>query len=449
MKIRFIEPSRWIGDGKLLKVRSLFIPPITLPLLAALTPADFEVDMVSEPFDDINFDDKVDLVGITAYTSRALRAYEIADEFRKRRVYVIMGGIHVSMEPEEALEHSDTVVVGEAEETWPRFLHDLRNGKPRRLYKADKLPTLENLPVPRFSLMDINRYVFCRKKGFSRFLPAPVYPVQTARGCPHGCEYCSVSVFSGRQYRVRPVEEVVNELKFLKIRGCIFIDDNIFANPSRARELFRAIRPLELIWAGQGTLSAASDRELLRLARESGCVALFLGIESVSGKALESVGRNVNKVLDYEKDIKVFKEEGISIMASMIFGLDGESPTTFQETYHFLMKNRLAYTLWHPLVPFPGTVLYKRLREVKRLKEDKWWLNRDSVNNFLVLKFTSANIAEDKFREDFLRYYRLFYSLNGLIRRILFPLQERPLLKILLNFLLKARIANDASIIES
>jgi radical SAM superfamily enzyme YgiQ (UPF0313 family) len=228
MKIRFIEPSRWIGDGKLLKVKSLFIPPITLPLLAALTPADFEVDIVSEPFDEINFDDKVDLVGITAYTSRALRAYEIADEFRKRGVYVVMGGIHVSMEPEEALEHSDTVIVGEAEETWPKFLYDLRNGKPRRIYKADRSPTLENLPVPRFSLMNINRYVSCRKKGFSRFLPAPVYPVQTARGCPHGCEYCSVSVFSGRQYRVRPVEEVVNELKFLKTRGCIFIDDNIF-----------------------------------------------------------------------------------------------------------------------------------------------------------------------------------------------------------------------------
>ena len=449
MKIRLIEPSRCIGDGKLLKVKSLFIPPITLPLLAALTPSDFEVDIVSESFDDINFDDKVDLVGITAYTSRALRAYEIADEFRKRGVYVVMGGIHVSMEPEEALEHSDTVIVGEAEETWPKFLYDLRNGKQRRIYKADKLPILENLPVPKFSLMDINRYVLCRKKGFSRFLPTPVYPVQTARGCPHGCEYCSVSVFSGRQYRVRPVKDVVNELKFLKTRGCIFIDDNIFANPSRARELFRAIKPLELTWAGQGTLSAASDRELLRLARESGCVALFLGIESVSGKALESVRRNVNNVFDCEKDIKVFKEEGISIMASMIFGLDGEGPTAFQETSHFLMKNRLAYTLWHPLVPFPGTALYERLKEARRLKEDKWWLNRDSVKDFLVLKFTSADTAEDKFRENFLKYYRLFYSLNSIIKRILFPLQERPLLKVLLNLLLRARIANNASIIET
>jgi radical SAM superfamily enzyme YgiQ (UPF0313 family) len=153
--------------------------------------------------------------------------------------------------------------------------------------------------------------------------------------------------------------------------------------------------------------------------------------------------------LDYEKDIKVFKEEGISIMASMIFGLDGEGPTTFQETYRFLMKNRLDYTLWHPLVPFPGTALYKRLKEAKRLKEDKWWLNRDSVKNFLILKFTSADTAEDKFRENFLKYYRLFYSLNGLIKRTLFPPQERLLLKVLLNLLLRARIANNASIIES
>jgi radical SAM superfamily enzyme YgiQ (UPF0313 family) len=188
MNITLIEPSRYAADGRLLRGQQLLFPMITLPMLAALTPADVWVKIVNEFFEDIDFREHVDVVGITAYTSRILRAYEIADEFRRRGVHVVMGGIHVTMEPDEALAHADTVIMGEADELWPRFIGDFRRGAPQRLYQYDAPPSLDRLPAPRFSLLDHRRYLSLQHRGISRLLPTPLLPVQTARGCPHHCD---------------------------------------------------------------------------------------------------------------------------------------------------------------------------------------------------------------------------------------------------------------------
>lgn len=427
----------------------MLFPMITLPMLAALTPADVRVKIVNEFFEDIDFREHVDVVGITAYTSRILRAYEIADEFRRRGVHVVMGGIHVTMEPDEALAHADTVIMGEADELWPRFIGDFRRGAPQRLYQYDAPPSLDRLPAPRFSLLDHRRYLSLQHRGISRLLPTPLLPVQTARGCPHHCDYCSVTSFSGNRYRARPVAEVIEEVQGLDARGCLFVDDNIFANPPRAKALFRALIPLNIRWLGQGTLHAAEDPDLLDLARASGCVAVLVGMESISAAILRSVGKPFNVVERYPLQIRRFRDARISLMVSMIFGLDGEKPTVFDETHRFLMDNRVPYALWQPLMPLPGTQLLERFRADGRLKVDKWWLNRDLASGFLNLKFKGLFVSEERFGEMFQRAYARFYSLKDIFLRMMWPPQERCLAKIVLSLIFRARIVARASITES
>ena len=446
MKILLIEPTRYLANGKLLKSKQVLIPSLTLPLLAALIPQDSVISVVIELFEDINYDKELDLVGITSYTTNIHRAYEIADEFRRRKVPVVMGGIHVSMEPEEALEHADTIIIGEAEETWPQFINDFRNGRQKKVYKAKERPSLANLPAPRFALMNKRGYVGCQNRGLSRLFMKPVISIQTARGCPYSCEYCSVTQFSGGHYRPRPIDDVVHEIKSLGVKFCFFVDDNIFANPHRAKELFKALIPLKITWFANATINAAEDKELIHLARRSGCTTLCIGLESLSRTCLKSVGKGVNKVEHYEKNLKVISNEGIGTIVSMMFGFDNEEPEVFRETYNFLLRNRVPYTCWWPLTPLPGTPFYKRLKDQGRLKNEKWWLGHEG--NAYDLHFTGTAIEPDVFSRMFYDYYRRFYSLGTIIRRILLPPQKRFLAKTLLNLKSRKRITLYTNILE-
>jgi len=445
MKLRLIEPSRYLENGNLLKVPGVLPPSLTLPLLAALTPRDIHVSIVNELVEDIDFDEEVDVVGISSYTISIYRAYEIADEFRKRGVPVVMGGIHVSMQPEEAQEHAGTVIVGEAEETWPQFLDDFRNGTRKKIYVAKKRPSLINLPVPRFSLMDKSRYLCFRRKGLFRLLPTPMLSIQTARGCPHSCDFCSVTLFSGGKYRSRPISDVVGEIKALGARGYFFTDDNIFASPPRAKKLFRALVPLRILWFGQATISAAEDKELIQLARESGCISLFIGLESLSHKSLGSVGKMINKIEDYEKNLKAYRKEGIGVVANMMFGFDDEEPTVFKEAYDFLVKNHVTHAFWFPLTPLPGTRLYEKLKDQGRLKCEKWWLKPEA--DIRRPRFTGIKMDDGVFSDNFYQYYRRFYSLGSITQRILFPPQKRFLPKLFLNLLYRRKLRSGATVI--
>jgi len=408
MKVKLIEPTRYLGNGQLLRGKWLLSPSLTLPHLAALAPDDVEVVIENDFFGEVDYEEKVDLVGITSYTSRALRAYEIADEFRRRGVPVVMGGIHVSLVPDEAAEHADTVIVGEAEETWPQFLGDFGRGKAKKRYTIERYPSLANLPVPKFELLDKSGYMCFWTKGLYRLFPTPIPPVQTARGCPHNCEFCSVAAFNGRQHRVRPIADVVNEIKALGARACTFMDDNIFATPKRAKELFRALIPLGIKWFGQATIAAAEDRELLQLARKSGCVGVCVGLESLSSKHLRSMRKAHNVVEDYPRHLKTYREFGIAVAAAMIFGFDTEDASVFDEACDFLIRNRVPYTQWFPLNPYPGTALLPRLREEGRLKDDRWWLRRDLAGRFGALQFPNPKVTEEVFREGFYRAHKRF-----------------------------------------
>ncbi len=439
MKVKFIEPSRYIDEKKLLKTKELLFPSLTLPLLAALTPKDIEVSIINEKFSDIDFNEKVDIVGITSYTSEIFRAYEIADEFRKRGVYVVMGGIHVSLESEEASEHADTLIIGEAEELWPEFLADFKFKKQKKVYKSEKKPFLEKLPVPKYDLLESQAYISNRRKGIYKLLPLPFVPIQTARGCPHGCDFCSVTTFFGGEFRMRPIEEVVNEIKVLKAKTIFFLDDNIFGNPVRAKALMKALIPLKIIWTGQATMTAANDPELVSLAKKSGCVLLAIGMESLSPKVLESMGKRINQVKEYEKQLAVYRDAGIAAALHMIFGFEQDTQEVFGQAFDFLMKNRVPYSLWWPITPFPGTKLYQKLKLQNRLKTSKWWL---APVRRLDQKFTGTLMSDEVFLKKFSEYYLRFYSVKNILKRTLWPLQKRFLLKIFMNLIFKKKISN-------
>ena len=446
MKILLIEPSRYLGNGKLLKSKQVLVPSLTLPYLAALLPNDIDVSIVNELLDEIDFTAAVDLVGITSYTHNIRRAYDISDEFRKRRVPVVMGGIHVSMEPVEAGKHADTLIVGEADEIWPQFISDFQKGASRTVYQNASRPTLVNLPVPRFNLVNPKKYFAYQQSSLRRLLAAPVIPIQTARGCPYSCDYCSVTRFSGGQYRPRPIADVIAEIKALHAKTIFFVDDNIFASPARARELFTALIPCRVSWFANATVNAADDPEMIRLARRSGCSFVCLGLESLSPDSLAAVKKGINRVEKFAHHLQIFHQEGISVGVSMMFGFDGEGIEAFASAYRFLIDNHATYTFWWPATPLPGTPFYQNLKAQGRLKQERWWLHRTSPA--YSLHYQSKDVDEKAFAENFFYYFRRFYSLRNTVKRVWHKPRQRLLYKVLLNRACRSRITRQTNILE-
>lgn len=449
LRIKFIESTRYLNNGRLLKAKTLYYPSLTFPLLAALTPPEFETSIHHEIFEDIDFDEKVDIVGITSITTNIYRAYEIAEEFRKRNVYVVMGGVHVSMVPDEAAAHADTVFIGEAEETWPQFLKDYQRGSPKKTYRPERPHSMAGLPVPRWSKIDQSRYLCF--SAFHKLRLRGAYPVQTSRGCNFSCEYCSTRRFSGGAgFRPRPIDEVVFEIRRLDAKRIFFMDDNIFADPSRAKSLFRELIPLGIQWGGQGVICAGADKELIRLARESGCYFVVAGLESITPEVLESIGKNDDKVGNYEKNIQAFRRERIDINVSMMFGFDDDRPSVFEETCDFLIRCRVPYISWLPLTPFPGTVFYNKLKAQGRLKNERWWLgiNPEMKERIYGLLYTGGRLDEEKFCSDFFTHYRRFYSLGNIAKRVAFPPGIRALVTILINLSIRKKISTRATVVE-
>ena len=333
---------------------------LTLATVAALFPKHSEIKIINDNLDEINFDEKADIVGITSITSTAPRAYEIADRFRERGIPVIMGGIHPSILPEEASKHADSVVIGEAEGVMDDLINDFQKGKLQKFYFSTKKPSLENLPLPRRNLWKKNKYY------------RELNMVQTTRGCPYHCDFCSVSTFFGRTYRTRPIQEIVEEIKKLPTRNIFFVDDNITAIPNYAKKLFKAITPLKIRWFGQGSINIAKDRELMRVAAKSGCYGLFIGFESLSDANLKQVSKTINSVKEYHTAIKKIHDYGIGIVGAFIFGFDYDDESVFEKTVRFIERNQIELASFSILTPLPGTKLYKQMEEDNRIIERNW-----------------------------------------------------------------------------
>ena len=411
--LRLIQPSQY-KEGKLIKYSRVFVPRLTLPTLAALTPDDFKVTITDEYVQEIDFDEPCDLVGITSLTAQAPRAYEIADEFCDRGVKVILGGIHPTACSEEAKKHADAVVLGEAETVWRKLLDDFQKGELAPFYKAATFPDLKGLPLPRFSLLDLNKYeTFAYSKK-------PLIPIQTARGCPHGCDFCSVTAFFGRGVRYRPIDEVITEVKSQNADYYFFVDDNIAVDYERAKALFEALVPLRIKWLGQVDATIHRREDLVKLAAKSGCFAAFIGLESLSAESLKGIGKSFNPVNEYGKILKMFRDAGVLVYASFIFGFDEDDETVFERTVAFLENNRLPLASFAALTPLPGTRLFRRFEAEQRIIENGW-----SKFDMINVVISPSQMSAEKLQQGLWDTYDRFYSRKSVFRRLFFPPTRR------------------------
>jgi len=373
MKIELIAPT-WTGKirAKRAKREKVFkIPPLGLLNVAAVTPSGVEVSLTDENVEPIDFEKDVDLVGITTMTSAAPRAYEIAQKFRKKGVPVVLGGPHVSFLPQEGLQHADAVVVGEAEGIWEKLVEDfIRGGRSalKKIYRNEHPPDFSKIPFPRWDLLKKGKYIVTKV-------------LHLTRGCPYNCSFCSVTQLFGRKIRFRPIDKIVefikaNKGKELKERLFVFLDDNIMGNIRYAKELFKALIPLKIIWMSQSSINAAYDKELLDLASRSGCKALFVGLETVSEEALKEVGKSQNRVKFYQEAIKRFHKFGIFVHGAFIFGMDSHDRNIFKKTVDFVLRAKLDGAQYSILTPLPGTKLYQEMEHEGRII-DRDWSNYD------------------------------------------------------------------------
>lgn len=405
MKLLLIQPSQIIDGGKLYKARKIMFPRLSLPVVASLTPPDFSVEILDEYFDTINFNSNVDIIGLTAMSTQAPRAYQIADEFRQRGKKIIMGGSHATALPEEALIHVDSVVIGEAEGVWPVLLKDLLNGNLKKIYKSPDFPSLEGLPIPRYDLLKKDRYRLLKIN----------FPIQVGRGCPNRCEFCSVNQFFGHRYRHRPIEEVVEEIKRINKKGIVFVDDNIVGHPQFAKSLFEQLIPLNIRWAGQVSLNVAKDDELLELAARSGCALMFIGVETLSLKTFKEMRKTIFDPRETAELLQKIHKKGIHIRASVIFGFDEDEKDVFEKTVKFLIENKIIYTDFNVLTPLPATRVLSQLKEENRIFDWDW-----SKYNFKNVVFHPKLMKREELEEGFWKAAQKFYSIPSIMSRILF-----------------------------
>jgi radical SAM superfamily enzyme YgiQ (UPF0313 family) len=342
-------------------------------------------------------------VAITAMTAQAPAAYALADLYRSRGIPVVLGGVHPSMCPEEAAQHADSVVIGEADRLWPELLLDFAHGKMKSRYYDSEAVDLATIALPRRDLLDRKGYVIFNS-------------VQTTRGCPFDCSFCSVTTMSGFKYRFRPVEKVVEEIRALENRFIYFIDDNIVGVPRRAKELFKALLPLKLGWASQVTINFSRDPELMRLARESGCYGVFIGFESVSNKSIRDAGKGVNRPDEYLRDIERIHKAGIKVWGSFIFGFDNDTPDIFRETLHFIEKSKMEFAQFSLLTPLPGTALFRQFEQEQRI------VNRDWAKYDLgSIVFAHPSLTPQRIHFEKNHAWRRFYSIRSILKRLGMP----------------------------
>ncbi len=378
---------------------------LALATVAGLTPDDVEVSLRDDTVKRIEpteINGGTDLAAFTVSTKTAFRAYELAAAYRQRGVKVVMGGIHPTAVPDEALQHCDAVVVGEAEGLWERLVADARAGRLQPIYRHEALPDFR---TPRWA----NRQIF------PRWTYMPVHIVQASRGCPFTCEFCSVTPFFGHKTRLRDPADVAREVATLPAGFVMFADDNVAGYGEHSRALFRALAPLKRRWVGQASLHGMQDAETLRLMADSGCHAVFVGFESVSRESLLACGKRQNDPALYLETVRRLHDHGIFIWASFVFGFDQDGPDVFESTVEFARRAGFLMASFSVLTPYPGTRLFERVRAEGRLLDERWWM-RDWRDGYPFFHPTLMSV--DQLFEGWQNAWKWFYSGSSVLSRL-------------------------------
>lgn len=400
MRLKLIQPRMTLRpmDSEFKRRMS---PSLALLIIAALTPKNHEVYIEDENVRKVNLNDSPDLVGITITLDSSKRAYEIASMYKKRNITVIAGGIHASANPEEVLKYFDCVCIGEAEGLWDKILHDFEMGKLKRTYCMDKPAQLDITPIPRWDLIDRNKYLYSNV-------------ICASRGCPFSCEFCYNSCdYVDHSIRNRPIQNVIAEICAMETKHVMFIDDNFIGNIPWTREFLKEIKSMNLTWNAAVSSNIVDHLDLLHEMARCGCKSLFIGFESINEKSIKSVTKSQNKIETYEKLINEIHSAGIMINASMVFGFDEDYPDVFKNTLQWLVKNKIETVTSHILTPYPGTVLYKRMVSEGRI------IDTDSSHyNTSHVVFQPKNMTKEELLEGYLWIYKEFYSLKNIIKRM-------------------------------
>lgn len=384
--------------------------PLQLGILAALTPPDVDVVLYDDRIETIPFDEPADLVAITVQIFTAKRAYEISAGYRARGVRVIMGGVHVSLIPQEAAAHADSIFIGDAEWLWAQVIDDARHGRLQPIYRAPVGHARSGGILPRRDLF--------KGKGY-----LPLTLLQFSRGCHFGCDFCAVSAYFSRNHYCRSIEDTINEIKAQDRRYLFFVDDNILSDHTAAKALLRRLIPLNVHWVSQGSIDMTRDPELMELIVRSGCLGFVIGFESILPESLRTMQKTPNLMTEfdgYRSQTEILREHGLQTWAAFVLGHEHDTVDSIDQTLQFALENKFTFAAFNVLMPYPGTPLYHRLQAEDRLLYDgQWWLHPDYRFNYAAFK--PLRMTPDELTEAGFRCRSVYNSTGNLIRRAFTP----------------------------
>lgn len=417
MKIVLISPKGplYRSKGGIFK-KSLRYQPLTLTTLAALVPEELnmEIELIDEGIDEVNENIEADLIGMTVISGVSVRSYELAQKFRSRGITVVLGGPHVTLVPDEALQYADSICIGYAEETWPQLLRDFVAGDLKQRYKQRVDFSFHDMPetskaFPRRDLLNNKN-----------FLTHAVF--EATRSCMHNCEFCVAPSAWGRKQLQRPVEWVVEDIRRVGKKKIIFVDLNLTGDKNYARELFVALTPLKIRWFGLSTLLIAHDPELVDLMARSGCMGVLLGLETVNEASLADAGKKFNASVDYKQAIKNLHKKGIYIQGCFVFGLDSDTTDIFDETVDFVLEAGIDLPRFSVLTPFPGTPLFYRLEKEGRIQHRNW-----EYYDGQHVVYEPKNMSVEALIEGHERVWKSVYKWTSIAKRLWIARNYQPL----------------------
>lgn len=421
MKITFIRLNMFEH------ISSDAMKPLLFGIIRSLTPESCEIDFIDERAEKLPDRIDSDIIAFSVETYTAKRAYILAGKYKTDKNVIVMGGFHMAVMPEEALRYADTVIIGDAEDTWGCFLADCEAGAPKRKYiSAEKLSLSALADDP----------AIYRHKYYN----IGVY--QISRGCKFNCDFCSIKTMY-QCVRRKSADDVVAELRSAREKIIFFVDDNMFYDRSSALELFRKIAPLKKRWACQISMDAARDDELLAEMKKAGCFLVLMGFESLNPASLEKMNKSANKrATDYDAVIRNVYRHRMLIYGTFVLGYDSDRGDVFDKTFDFALRNRLSVTNFNPLIPMPGTPVYDRMEREGRLLYRKWWLS--DRYRYGDTAFIPANMTPEELRDGCLRMRTDFYSVKCILRRLFAnPIHFLPwnfVVYILVNFISRREI---------